>query len=184
LRGALAPSAIRLPHADGGLEETAEPVALGLAYPVELSALDHAGQTHPGQARRLVVRALVCAASQEKRVRQRGARAVTALNALDARQPGQPLVPDEAGASHAAAAIMATQRVEGLVHVPVTPAGPTPGTRRDGIRPATTVRSERVRGSAAREEAPRAHAVRRLGWRVSATHHPVEAMRLAQGVAA
>ena len=56
--------------------------------------------------------------------------------------------------------------------------------RRYGTRPATTVRSERVRVWAASEEAPLAHAVRRLGWRVYATNHTAEELSLAQGVAA
>src|SRR5215813_9899545 len=42
--GALEPSAIRLPTADGAVDEMAEPVAHGFAYTVDLSALDHAGQ--------------------------------------------------------------------------------------------------------------------------------------------
>jgi hypothetical protein len=46
------------------------------------------------------------------------------------------------------------------------------------------VRSERVRVCAACAEAPLAHAVRRLGWRVYATKHTAEALSLAQGVAA
>ena len=182
--GAIEPSEIRLPHADGVLDETADPVAIGFEYTVELSALDHAGQTHTWQERRLVVRSLAFAASQEKSLRQRVARAVTELNALDERKQGKPLLPDKAGAYQAAAAIMAKQRVEGLVHVTVTTEAHTHVKRRYGIRPATTVRSERVRVSAAREDAPLAHAVRRLGWRVYATNHPVEEMRLAQGVAA
>jgi len=56
--------------------------------------------------------------------------------------------------------------------------------RRYGTRPATTVRSERVRVGAAHAEAPLAHAVRRLGWRVYATNHSAEEVSLAQGVAA
>ena len=56
--------------------------------------------------------------------------------------------------------------------------------RRYGTRPATTVRSERVRISAASEEATLAQTVRRLGWRVYATNHTAEALSLAQGVAA
>src|SRR5215471_18892021 len=44
--GALEPSTIRLPTADGACEETADPVATGFAYTVELSAVDHAGQPH------------------------------------------------------------------------------------------------------------------------------------------
>ncbi len=182
--GALEPRAIRLPTADGALEETDDPVAIGFAYTVELSAPDHSGQTHTWQERRLVVRSLALAASQEQSLRQRVARAVTEINALDERKQGKPRMPDEAAASQAAAAIMAKHRVEGLVTVTVTTDVYEHVKRRYGTRPATTVRSERVRVHAASEEAPLAHAVRRLGWRVYATNHTAEEMSLAQGVAA
>ncbi len=184
LRDALAPSAIRLPHADGALDETDDPVAIGLAYTVDLSALDQSGQSHMGHERRLVVRALAFAASQEKSVRQRVARAVTELDALDERQQGKPRLPDEAAAYQAAAAILAKHRVEGLVHVTVTTEVHEHVKRRYGTRPATTVRSERVRVGAASAEATLAHTVRRFGWRVYATNHTAEALSLAQGVAA
>jgi transposase len=46
------------------------------------------------------------------------------------------------------------------------------------------VRSERGRVSATSDEAALAQAVRRLGWRVYATHHPAEDVRLEQSVAA
>jgi transposase len=164
--GALAPSAIRLPTADGAGEATAAPVATGCADTVELSAVAHAGQPHPWQERRLVVRSLAVAARQEQSLRQRVARAVMESNALDARTQGKPRVPDEAAASHAAAAILAKHRVAGLVTVTVRTDVHEHVKRRYGTRPATTVRSERVRVQAAREEAPRTDAVRRLGWRV------------------
>ncbi len=183
-RGAIEPRAIRVPHADGVLDETDDPVALGFAYTVARSAPDPSGQTCPWHERRLVVRSLACATSQEKHVRQRVARAVTAINARDERPQGKQRVPDEAAASQAAAAILATQRVEGLVHVTVTTDVHAHAKRRYGRRPATTVRSERVRVRAASEETPLAHAVRRRGWRIDATNHPAEEVSLAQGVAA
>ena len=117
-------------------------------------------------------------------MRQRVARAVAELNALEERKQGKPLLPDEAGAYQAAAAIMAKHRVDGLVQVTVTTEVHKHVKRRYGTRPATTVRSERVRVSATCAQAPLAHAVRRLGWRVSATHHPAEALRRPPGVAA
>ena len=126
---------------------------MGFPYTVELSAPDQAGQFHTWQERRLVVRALAFAASQEKRLRQRVARAVTELNALDERKQGKPrTVPDEAAAYQAAAAILANHRVEGLVTVTVTTDVHEHVKRRYGTRPATTVRSERVRVRAACEE--------------------------------
>jgi transposase len=182
--GALEPSAIRLPSADGACEETADPVATGFAYTVELSAVDQAGQPHTWQERRLVVRSLAMAARQEQSLRQRVARAVREINALDERKQGKPLVPDETAASQAVAAIMAKHRVEGLVTVTLRTDVSEHVKRRYGTRPATTVHSERVRVHAASAEAPLADAVRRLGWRVYATNHPAEEVSLARGVAA
>jgi transposase len=156
-REVLTPNPIRLPNAAGRRDETANPVALGFVYTVELSAPAQSGQTYTWQERRLVVRSLALAARQEKHLQQRVDRAVTETNALDARKQGKPPVPDE-------------------VHAHVK--------RRYGTRPATTVRSERVRVGATRVEAPLAHAVRRLGWRVYATNHTAEEVSLAQGVAA
>ena len=184
LRNVLEPSAIRLPLADGAGDETDDPVAIGFTYTVELSAPDQSGQFQTWQERRLVVRSLAFAASQEKHLRHRVARAVAALNALDERQQGKQRVPDEAAASHTAATIIAHHRVAGLVQASVTTEVHEYVKRRYGTRPATTVRSERVRIDAASEEATLAQTVRRLGWRVYATNHIAEALSLAQGVAA
>jgi len=183
-RGVRKPSAIRWPQATNALAETDDPVALGFADPGARSAPEHSGQSRPWQERRLVVRSLACAASQEKPVRQRVARAVTALTALAQRQPGKPRVPDAAAAHRAVAAIMAPYRVAGLGHGTVTTEIHEPVKRRYGTRPATIVRSERGRVSAASADAARAHTARRLGWRVSATHHTAEALRLQQAGAA
>jgi len=181
---ALKPSAIRVPNADGAIVETDDPVALGFAYTVELSAPDQSGQARTWHERRLVVRSLAFAASQEKSLRQRGARAVTELNALEERKQGKQRLPDETAASQAAAAILAKHRVEGLVTVTVTTEVHEHVKRRYGTRPALSVRSERVRVCAACEETPLTHAVRRLGWRVYATNHTAEELSLTQGVAA
>jgi transposase len=64
--GVLEPRAIHWPHAHGTREETAEPVAIGFAYTVERSTLDHAEPTRTGQERRRVVRSLAFATPQEK----------------------------------------------------------------------------------------------------------------------
>jgi transposase len=119
-RGVLKPSELRLPQATSALDETDDPVAIGFAYTVALSAPDQSGQSRTWQERRLVVRSLAFAASQEKHVRQRVARAVTAINALDERKQGKPRLPHEAAAHQAVAAILAHYRVDGLVQVTVT----------------------------------------------------------------
>jgi transposase len=184
LRHALEPSEIRLPHADGACDETDDPVAIGCASTVEISAPEQSGQSQTWHERRLVVRSLAFAASPEKTWRQRVARAVAAINALEERQQGKQRWPDEAAASQAAATIMAHHRVEGLVHAIVTTEVHAHVKRRYGTRPATTGHSERVRVCAASEEATGAQTVRRLGWRVYATNHTAAELRLAQGVAA
>ena len=93
-------------------------------------------------------------------------------------------MPDDTAASQAAAALLANHRVEGLVTGTGTTEGHEHVKRREGTRPALSVRRARVRGCAAGEETPRTHAGRRLGWRVYATNHPAEEVRLTQGVAA
>jgi transposase len=183
-REVLVPRAIRLPHADGVLDETDEPVAMGFVSTVALSAPEPSGQPRTWQERRLVVRSLAFAARQEKPLRQRVARAVTEITALDERTPGKPRLPDEATASQATAAILANHRVDGLVHVTVMTEVREHAKRRYGSRPATTVRSEHVRVRAVSADAPLAHTVRRLGWRVSATNHAAEEVSLAPGGAA
>jgi transposase len=180
----LAPSAIRLPNAAGACAETDAPVALGFTSTVARRASEPCGQSPTGPERRLGVRSLALAASQEQSWRQRVARAVTALNALDERQQGTPRWPAAAAADPAAAAIRATHRVAGLVPVTVTTAVHEHVPRRYGTRPATTVRRERVRGCATGEETPLAQTVQRLGWRVAATKHIAEGLSVAQGVAA
>ena len=64
--GVLEPRAIHVPNANGTPEETADPVAIGFAYTVELSTREQAEQTRTWQERRLVVRSLAFATSQEK----------------------------------------------------------------------------------------------------------------------
>jgi transposase len=184
LRGTLEPRAIRAPTANGALEETADPVAIGFEYTTELSAPDHFGQTHTWQERRLVVRSLAVAARQEQGLRQRVTRAITEINALDERKQGKPRMLDEAAAHQAAAAIMAKHRVEGLVHVTVMTDVHEHVKRRYRTRLETTVRNERVRVHATSEEGPLADTVCRLGWRVYATNHTAEEVSLTQGVAA
>ena len=183
-KGRLKPADIRLPHADGQIDDTDDPVAVGFTDTVAQSAKDQSGQMQCWQERRLVVRSLAWAASQEKRLRERVARAVAEINALDERKQGKKRLPDEAAALQAAEAILITQRVAGLVNVSVTTAVHEHVKRRYGTRSATTVRSERVRVSAASNEAALAQAARRLGWRVYATNHPAAELSLGQAVAA
>ena len=175
---------VRLAHADEHAADTTDPVAVGFEYTVAQSGQDQSGQQQHWQERRLVVRSLAFAASQEKSLRRRVARAVTEINALDERKQGKKGLPDEAAVRATAEALLAKHRVAGLVKVDVTTETHAHVKRRYGARPAITVRSERRRVHAASDAAAVEHAVRRLGWRVYATNHTAEHLSLAQGVAA
>jgi len=182
--GRLVPTAIHVSHADGATDETDEPVAVGFAYTREQSGKDQAQQEQHWPERRLVVRSLQLAARQEQSLRARVERAVTEIKARDERKPGKKVLPDEAAAQQAAEAILSTYRVKGLVHVTVRAKTHEHVKRRYGGRPATTVRSTRVRVQAARDEAEVAAAAQRLGWRVYATNHSAAELSLQQAVAA
>lgn len=183
-RGELKPAEIRLPTASGQIDETDDVVAIGFEYRVEQSATDESGQLQHWQERRLVVRSLAFAEAQEKSLRQRVARAVTEINALDERKKGKTPLPNETAAMAAAEAILVKHRVAGLLKVRVMTETQEQVKRAYGSRPATTVRSERVRVSAAEDEAAVEQTARRLGWRVYATNHAADELSLEQGVAA
>lgn len=182
--GTLVPAEIRLPNADGEIDETDAPVAVGFEYTVEQSGRDQAKQLQHWQERRLVVRSLALAASQEQSLRDRVERAVAQINALDERKQGKKVLPDEAAAQQAAEAIIVKYRVAGLVPVTVTTETHEQVKRRYGARPATTVRSTWVRVQAVSDEAAVAAAAQRLGWRVYATTHSAAELSLQQAVAA
>ena len=180
----LKPVEIRLPDADGQIDETDDPVAIGFEQTVEQSGQDRSGKTQTWQERRLVVRSLALAESQEKNLRQRAASAVKQINQLDERKKGKKPLPDEAAAKQAAEAIIVKYRVEGLIKVSVRTEIEEREKRRYGSRPAATVQTERVRVNAEQDEAAVKHAVRRLAWRVYATNHTADEPSLAQAVAA
>ena len=165
-------------------DEEEAPIAVGFEDTVEQCAQDQAGQMQCWHERRLVVRSLAFAASQEKALRHRVARAVAAINALDERKQGKKLLPDEAAVRQATETILATHRVAALVQVDMRTETHQHLKRRYGARPATTVCSEHVRVSAASDAAALEQATRRLGWRVYATNHTADDMSLEHSVAA
>jgi transposase len=182
--GKLKPSQIRLPNADGEIDETDDVVAIGFEYTIEQSGTDQSGQLQRWQERRLVVRSLAFAEAQEKSLRERVARACAEINALDERKKGKTPLPNETAAMAAAEAILVKHRVAGLIKVLVMTETQERVKRAYGDRPATTVRSERVRVSAIEDKAAIKQTARRLGWRVYATNHTSAELSLEQCVAA
>lgn len=75
--------------------EDSEPVAVGFEYSVELSGADQRANPHTWQERRLVVCSLALAQSQERGLRQRAARAVAEINALNERKQGKKRLTDK-----------------------------------------------------------------------------------------
>lgn len=180
----LQPVEIRLPEAAGQIAETDDPVAIGFEQRVEQSGQDSSGKTQTWPERRLVVRSLALAASQEKNLRQRAGSAVKQINQLAERKQGKKPLPDAAAAQQATQAILVKYRVEGLLKVSVSTEIEKREKRRYGARGATTVQTERVRVNAEPDETAVNQAVRRLAWRGYATNHTAAERSLQQAVAA
>src|SRR3989454_7436570 len=70
---------LRLPHGEGRIDATDEPVALGFEQTIEQKGPDQTGKEHRWQERRVVVRSFALAESQEKPLRQRVSRVLTAI---------------------------------------------------------------------------------------------------------
>jgi transposase len=104
--GRLVPTASPGSHADGATDETDEPVAVGFADTLEPRGKAPAQHEPHWPERRLVVRSRQLAARQEQSLRARVERAVPAIQALDERQPGTQVLPEEAAAQQAAEALL------------------------------------------------------------------------------
>jgi len=169
--------------AEGQAEVQAEPDAVGFAYAVEQVGHGQSGQPQRWQERRVVVRSLAHVRLQEESLRQRAHRAVEEINALNARKQGKKRLAAEAEALKATEAIIARDRVAGIVQIGVHTIVHEETKRRYGQRPAQTLRTTSVQVEARIDHTAMAQVVRRLGWRVYATNHDQE-LSLKQVVAA
>ena len=176
--------ALRLPHGEGRMDATDEPVALGFEQTIEQKGPDQTGKESRWQERRLVVRSFAFAESQEKHLRQRVSRVITEITALDERKQGKKTLPDDAAAQAAVSDRLDRHRVAGLVTVTITTETTEHTKRRYGARPTTPGVATRVRVRAAPDAGAITEATRRLGWRVYATNHLAAERRLEQAVAA
>jgi len=161
-----------------------EPDAVGFADTSEQGGQDQSGQPRRWQERRLVVRSLAHARLQEESLRQRAQCATDEINALNERKQGKQRLADEAEARQAAEAIVATHHVAAVVRIAGRTTVHEATQRRYGQRPAQTIRTTPVRVEVGIEQVALEQAVRRLGWRVYATKHARETLRLKQVVAA
>jgi transposase len=134
--------------------------------------------------RRLVVRSRQLARAGATALHVRLARARAAVTALNDRGRGKPRFSDVPALQVAVEAMLTRYRVQGLLTVRYTERVREHPLRRYGSRPAT-VQVERDLGvKAVVERQAVATAIGRLGWRVYATHTPVEQLSLSQAVLA
>lgn len=196
-------SEIQLPPA--GLEGYLEPVAMGQqaltritrltatgtrqhiadGYErLELLSAEGAGNRLAWTERRLVVRSRQRARAGASALRARLAKAQAAVTALNARGRGKRRFTALPALQVAVEAILTQHRVQGLLAVCYTEGVRKRPLRRYGSRPAV-VQVERALGVKAVVDRPAvATAIGRLGWRVYATHAPLDHLSLSQAVLA
>jgi transposase len=158
-------------------------IAQGDEYTEALTA-QGGGQVLQWTERRLVVRSLKLAATQERAVRQRLATARQEIATRTVRRQGKQRFTQAADLRAAAEQLVATHRVVGLVSVSVETQTTERPLRCYGARPAG-VRGESPRTVTARvNEAALATPLRSWGWRVSATNQSARQLSLTQAVLA
>jgi transposase len=134
--------------------------------------------------RRLLLRSLAQAQVAESALRARVARAQQAITELTVRRRGKPRLPTVAAVQQAAAAVLAQERVEGLLHVTITEQVQERRVRAYAGRPAQVRQTHTRHAQAVVDTAALDAAVQRLGWRVYATNAPAEELSTTQAVLA
>jgi transposase len=158
-------------------------IAQGYEYRVELTARV-GDQVVQWTERRLVVRALKLAATQERAVRQRVAQARQEIATLNVRRQGKKRFPQAADLQAAAEQLVVTHRVVGLLTVRVETYTTERPRRGYGTCPAGVRVEQRLTVTTQVDEAALATALRSLGWRVYATNQPARQLSLTQAVLA
>lgn len=134
--------------------------------------------------RRLFVRSLALARTAEQALRQRVARAQTALAELTARRRGKRRLPDGAAVQRAADAILTRYQVTGLLRVTVHEQVETRPVRGYRGQPSRVAPDTHLSVAVAVDEAALEQAIQQAGWRVYATNQPAAALSLTQAVLA
>jgi len=168
--------------ANSDLLEEEDLIAVGFEYTVRLSGEDQAGRTHSWDERRLVVRSVRFAKSQEKSLRERINRAQKEIRLLNERKQGKPILRSVRQAREAAERIAKAHRVSEYLRIEVARQVQKRTKRRYGNRPATTVKQEKITAQTTVDKKALEQAIRRLGWRVYATNQPATELSLEQAV--
>ena len=158
-------------------------IAEGFERQVRLSA-EVDGQPVAWDERRLVIRSFTLAHAQERALRARVDKALTALLALNQRGRGRKRVTDPADLTAICQQIVAQYAVEGLIDLQVTSVTTERSVRRYGQRPARVIRTFQVAVHASVNQAALTARMPYLGWQVYATPHAATELSLEQAVLA
>src|SRR6266436_5064238 len=162
---------------------TSELIAEGYEYPVPMRQ-EVGGEVQSWTERRLIVRSVRHAPAAEAALRARVAKAMAQIEALNQRGRGKKRVAEVSTLRQAVVAIVQRYGVENLVWFRLTQhATPRPVRAYRG-RPARIAEERHATVEVCVDEVALETAVRRLGWRVYGTNHPVESLSLAQAVLA
>jgi transposase len=174
------PERIERAQADGMMEHLAD------SYECRetLSAVVDGWREVQWSERRLLLRSVAQAQLAESALRARVARAQQAITELTVRRRGKACPPTVAAMQQAAAAVLAHERVEGLVRVTVSEQVQERQVRAYAGRPARVRQVRTLHAQAVVDADALEAAVRRLGWRVYATNAPVEDLSATQAVLA
>lgn len=173
------------PQEDGSNSEPTtieEPIAVGFEYTVRVSGKDHSGKVRTWDERRLVVRSLSFAKSEEKSLRERLNRAQNEIKSLNERKQGKPVLRSVEQAQEAARSVAETHRVSEYLRIEVKGEVQERTKRRYGSRPAATVCEERFTVHSTVDQKALERAIRRMGWRVYVTNQSAHELSLEQAV--
>ena len=167
---------------DSDLTEEEDLLAAGFEYTACVIGKDQDGTVHCWDERRLVVRSVRFAQSQEKSLRERINRAQKEIQSLNNRKQGKAILRSIKQAREAAERIAEAHRVSEFLRIKVTRKVQQRTKRRYGNRPATIVKQEKITVQSAVDNKTLKQAVRRMGWRVYATNQPATELSLEQAV--
>lgn len=174
-----------VPGEDGApsdLREEDELIATGFEHTVSLSGKDQNGILHSWEERRLVVRSVRFAQSQEQLLRERINRAQKEIRSLNERKQGKPVLRSVKQAQEAAERIAAAHRVSEYLRIKTARTVRKRTKRRYGNRPARAVQQEKITVQSTIDKKALGQAVRRMGWRVYATNQPAAELSFEQAI--
>lgn len=169
--------------ADQEEDQAPTPIAAGYEYTITHQTA-HEGQDYTWPERRLVIRSLAQAHTQEKALRARVAQALSAIAALNDRRQGKKRWQSQEELAPVVEAILAQQGLHELIEVHYRTMRTKRPRRRYRDRPAGVRLATSCQVQANVDAAALTAAINRLGWRVYATNQPAESLSLAHAVRA